>query len=79
MNSAAIERSNVGNIRLHVLPTDRFKTYAVTVHIGRRLSEDHVTPTALIPFVLRRGNSRFPETKTFREHLELLYGAGIWL
>ncbi len=76
MNSAAIERSNVGNIRLHVLPTDRFKTYAVTVHIGRRLSEDHVTPTALIPFVLRRGNSRFPETKTFREHLELLYGAG---
>lgn len=71
-----MERTRIQNIRLHVLPTDRFKTYAITVLIGSRLEESTVTPTALIPFVLRRGNAVYPETKQFREKLDSLYGAG---
>jgi predicted Zn-dependent peptidase len=40
------------------------------------LSEATVTPVALIPFVLRRGTATTPETISFREKLDDLYGAG---
>jgi predicted Zn-dependent peptidase len=70
------ERSTINHIRVHVLPTEQFKTFAITVYIGQPLSEANVTETALTPFVLRRGTERFPETKQFHEHLDHLYGAG---
>ncbi|WP_338556046.1 pitrilysin family protein [Paenibacillus sp. KS-LC4] len=70
------ERGQYGRIRLHVLPTKRFKTFAISLFAGRVLAEDTVTETALIPFVLRRGTAATPETKAFRERLDDLYGAG---
>ncbi|MFF2482587.1 EF-P 5-aminopentanol modification-associated protein YfmF [Paenibacillus sp. NPDC058071] len=70
------ERGQIGRIRLHVLPTNRFKTFAVSLFSGLPLSEASVTETALIPFVLRRGTANTPETKAFRERLDDLYGAG---
>jgi predicted Zn-dependent peptidase len=70
------ERATVNRLRLHVLPTKQFKTFAISLLIGQPLREETVTSCALIPFVLRRGNRRFPETKKFREHLDNLYGAG---
>jgi len=70
------ERAEAGRMRVHVLPTDRFKTCAISVFVGRPLSDEEVTPAALIPFVLRRGTERHPETKRFREELDRLYGAG---
>lgn len=69
-------RDTVGNVRLHVLPTDQFKTYAISVYIGTPLTETNVTPVALTPFVLRRGTAALPETKQFRERQDDLYGAG---
>lgn len=74
--TARFERTTFQNIRLHVMPTRRFKTYSITVFAGTPLNEKTVTSTALIPFVLRRGNQSHPETKSFREKLENLYGAG---
>lgn len=74
--NASFERTTIGNIRLHVLPSEQFKTYAVSVYIGTPLSEQTVTPVALAPFVLRRGTASLPETKQFRERLDDLYGAG---
>jgi predicted Zn-dependent peptidase len=70
------QRDEWERVRIHVLPTDRFKTYAVTVYLGMPLTLDTVTKTALTPFVLRRGTERLPETKAFRERLDDLYGAG---
>jgi predicted Zn-dependent peptidase len=70
------ERSTHNQIRIHVLPTDQFKTFAISIYIGLPLSEDQVTATALTPFVLRRGTEQHPETKQFREYLDDLYGAG---
>jgi predicted Zn-dependent peptidase len=70
------QRCTHNHIRIHVLPTDQFKTYAISVYIGRPLSEEHVTSVALTPFVLRRGTETHPETKQFREYLDDLYGAG---
>jgi predicted Zn-dependent peptidase len=63
-------------IRLHVLPTNRFKTFAISLFAGLPLQEETVTPVALIPFVLRRGTASTPETIKFREKLDDMYGAG---
>ncbi len=76
MKHIAFERGSVNQIGLHVLPTDQFKTFSISVFIGQPLDEQTVTPTALVPFVLRRGTKTYPETKQFRERLDDLYGAG---
>lgn len=72
----AFERGSYNRIRLHVLPTNRFKTFAISLFAGLPLEERSVTETALIPFVLRRGTASTPETLAFRERLDDLYGAG---
>lgn len=70
------QRGQVRRIRLHVLPTKRFKTFAISLFAGLPLNEESVTPVALIPFVLRRGTAKTPETIAVRERLDDLYGAG---
>jgi len=70
------ERSTAERIRIHVLPTDRFKTFALSVYVGQPLAERSVTQVALTPFVLRRGTETLPETAQFRQRLDDLYGAG---
>ncbi|RUS48290.1 insulinase family protein [Cohnella sp. AR92] len=70
------ERGSIGRMRLHVLPTKRFKTFSISLFVGIPLTESTVTPVALTPFVLRRGTSSYPETISFRERLDDLYGAG---
>jgi len=76
LNKTRFERGTVGHIRLHVLPTNRFKTFAISLYAGLPLQEQTVTATALTPFVLRRGTESYPETTQFREQLEHMYGAG---
>lgn len=76
MTKTEFEHGTVGGIRIHVLPTNRFKTFAISLYAGSPLAEETVTTTALTPFVLRRGTVSYPETRAFREQLEQLYGAG---
>ncbi|WP_438350199.1 EF-P 5-aminopentanol modification-associated protein YfmF [Paenibacillus sp. FA6] len=76
MNKMRFEHGSAGRLRIHVMPTKRFKTFAISLYVGTPLSEETVTSTALTPFVLRRGTESFPETTQFRERLEQLYGAG---
>ncbi|BBI34371.1 putative inactive metalloprotease YmfF [Cohnella abietis] len=74
--SEQFQRGTWGRLRLHVLPTKRFKTFALSLFAGVPLSNAGVTPIALTPFVLRRGTETYPETIAFRERLDDLYGAG---
>ncbi|TVX97603.1 EF-P 5-aminopentanol modification-associated protein YfmF [Cohnella terricola] len=76
MMSEQFQRGTLGRMRLHVLPTKRFKTFALSLFAGVPLTEEKVTSVALAPFVLRRGTQSFPETISFRERLDDLYGAG---
>lgn len=76
MSVHSFVRKDIRGIRVHVLPSDRFKTHAISLYVGSPLSEQTVTATALVPFVLRRGSAAYPETRAFREKLEDLYGAG---
>ncbi|HIW33232.1 MAG TPA: insulinase family protein [Candidatus Paenibacillus intestinavium] len=66
----------VQSFNVHVLPTNRFKTFTITLFAGTPLQEETVTSTALIPYVLRRGTAVKPETIALREQLDELYGAG---
>lgn len=72
----SFQRGQLQRVRLHVLPTKRFKTFAISLFAGIPLHEETVTPVALIPFVLRRGTAHTPETIAFREKLDDMYGAG---
>ncbi|WP_379126655.1 EF-P 5-aminopentanol modification-associated protein YfmF [Paenibacillus sp. sgz500958] len=76
MNNNGFQHGSAAGMRIHVLPTKAFKTFAISLYAGVPLAEETVTSTALIPFVLRRGTSAYPETTQFRERLEELYGAG---
>lgn len=76
MSKSQFQRGQLHRIRLHVLPTQRFKTFSISLYAGLPLKEETVTPVALIPFVLRRGTAATPETIAFRERLDDLYGAG---
>ncbi|MCM3175357.1 pitrilysin family protein [Paenibacillus sp. MER 99-2] len=76
MNTSGFERGSQKQFRIHVLPTKRFKTFAISLYAGVPLQEETVTKVALTPFVLRRGTESYPETTQFREQLEHLYGAG---
>ncbi|CAH1056215.1 EF-P 5-aminopentanol modification-associated protein YfmF [Paenibacillus pseudetheri] len=76
MTNNVFQHGTVGGLRIHVMPTKAFKTYAISLYAGIPLDEKTVTSTALAPFVLRRGTATYPETTQFRERLEELYGAG---
>jgi predicted Zn-dependent peptidase len=74
--ATVFEHTSLDQVRFHVLPTDQFKTYAIVINIEHPLTKESVTPIGLLPFVLRRGTERFPETAAFRQKLDELYGAG---
>lgn len=76
LQTEVFQRGAVGRMRVHVLPTTRFKTFSLSLFAGVPLEESRVTPVALVPFVLRRGTRSYPETIQFRERLDELYGAG---
>ncbi|WP_151735069.1 EF-P 5-aminopentanol modification-associated protein YfmF ['Paenibacillus yunnanensis' Narsing Rao et al. 2020] len=76
MTNNGFQHGSAAGIRIHVLPTKAFKTFAISLYAGVPLDENTVTETATMPFVLRRGTASYPETIQFRERLEELYGAG---
>ncbi|WP_445321782.1 EF-P 5-aminopentanol modification-associated protein YfmF [Paenibacillus sp. FSL H8-0048] len=76
MTNNGFQHGHAAGMRIHVLPTKAFKTFAISLYAGVPLEESTVTSTALVPFVLRRGTASYPETTQFRERLEELYGAG---
>ena len=75
LNAEPFVRGRIGRIRLHVLPTRKFKTYAIVLYAGVPLSEAAITRVALLPFVLGRGTQSYPETLVLREKLDAMYGA----
>lgn len=69
-----VSRTNPGR-STHVLPTDKFKTTTVLLHIALPLAEETVTEGALLPNVLARGTANYPDPARLQRHLDALYGA----
>ena len=62
-------------IKLHVIPTDKFKTNLVAVFITLPLKRENVTKDALLPAVLRRGIKQLTSQEEISKFLENMYGA----
>ena len=69
------ETGSIGNIRVHVCASNKFKTTTLMAFIQQELSPETVTKTALLPQVLQRGTMSNPTTLSFRRKLDELYGA----
>ncbi|UOQ85635.1 EF-P 5-aminopentanol modification-associated protein YfmF [Gracilibacillus salinarum] len=59
---------------LHLLHTKKFKTIHVSLKFTSKLTREHVTKRALLPYVLQQGTSRYPTAIQLRQHLDELYG-----
>lgn len=78
MSVTPFETINFGNIRLHMLQSDKFKTNTFVALIEQELSEEKVTQTALLPQVLQRGTQTYPTTLQLKRQLDELYGANLF-
>jgi predicted Zn-dependent peptidase len=75
MNELLFKSEKQNGISLHVLPTEKFKTNTIMIHIELPLTESFVTKGALLPNVLQRGSEKYPEPAMLQRHLNSLYGA----
>ncbi|MCL1821025.1 MAG: insulinase family protein [Oscillospiraceae bacterium] len=65
-------------ISLACVTTERFKTNVLSVFLTRPLNPLDAPKNALIPSVLRRGNSNYPTLTDMSKRLADLYGAGLY-
>ena len=75
MSQLLFDTSIVNQLNLHILPTDKFKTTTMIVHIEQDLKEETVTQTALLPHILKRGCAKYPSTQQLRQYTDQLFGA----
>ncbi|MFT9847625.1 EF-P 5-aminopentanol modification-associated protein YfmF [Aneurinibacillus sp. REN35] len=75
MNELSFVSREQEGLGIHVLPTQKFKTTTVLIHIQLPLTEELVTKGALLPNVLQRGTERYPNPAELQRHLDSLYGA----
>ena len=62
-------------VKLHLVKTNKFKTNLISVFLTTPLNKDTTTKNALIPAVLRRGNSKLQTQSEIGKVLEEMYGA----
>lgn len=75
MSQLLFDSSIVNQLNLHILPTDKFKTTTMIIHIEQDLKEETVTSTALIAQILKRGCAKYPTTQQLRQFTDGLFGA----
>ncbi|MED4728094.1 pitrilysin family protein [Aneurinibacillus migulanus] len=75
MNELSFISHEQERIGVHILPTQKFKTTTILLHIQLPLTEELVTKGALLPNVLQRGTERYPNPAQLQRHLDSLYGA----
>ena len=59
------------------LRSDKFKTACLSVNLLTQLKRETAAMNALIPSVLRRGTTRYPDMEQISRRLDELYGAAI--
>lgn len=72
------ERIKLGNgIYLNAIKTDKFKSSLLSWYFIRPLKREEVTKNALIPLVLKRGTTKYPNSLEIQKKLEELYGSNL--
>ncbi|MCA8920397.1 MAG: insulinase family protein [Planctomycetes bacterium] len=64
-------------MRLHLAPTDKFKTVVTKLFLRADLEAERATETALLPYVLRHGTRALPSMQALNEACEQLFGASL--
>ena len=59
------------------LRSDKFKTACMSISLLTQLQRDTASLNALIPFVLRRGTSRYPDMEQLSARMDELYGLAV--
>ncbi len=67
-----------GGVRIHCLPTQKFKGVGVRYYFHNRLEPD-ATELSLIQSLAKRGCEGFPDLRSITIHLEELYGSSVGL
>ncbi|MCL2498379.1 MAG: insulinase family protein [Symbiobacteriaceae bacterium] len=66
-----------GGVKLLLLPDDRFASLQVKMWYAAPLQAKRITPAALLPLLLKRGNRKLPTQQLMVQALEELWGAEI--
>ncbi|HEK9102352.1 insulinase family protein [Bacillus pfraonensis] len=67
----------LGGLRVHIIPTDKYKTNTFVFRFKAPLNEETVTERALLPYVLQSATEKFPSVIRLRQYLEELYGSSL--
>ncbi|MGE7880673.1 EF-P 5-aminopentanol modification-associated protein YfmF [Bacillus sp. NPDC094077] len=67
----------LGGLRVHIIPTDKYKTNTFVFRFKAPLNEDTVTERALLPYVLQSATEKLPSVIRLRQYLEELYGSSL--
>ncbi len=73
--SEAMETKSLNDLTVHLLPTKKFKTIQVVLKFRASLDEETITKRALLPYILRKGSTKYPSEKELQTKLDQLYGA----
>ena len=66
---------DVNGMKLHIIPTEKYKTNTIVFKMKAPLDKENVTKRALLPHVLQSNSKKFPTTSLLRSYLDELYGA----
>ncbi|WP_369903044.1 EF-P 5-aminopentanol modification-associated protein YfmF [Bacillus manliponensis] len=64
-------------LRVHIIPTTKYKTNTLVLRLKAPLCEETVTERALLPYVLQSATKEHPSVLKVRQYLEELYGASL--
>lgn len=67
----------LGGLRVHIIPTDKYKTNTFVFRFKAPLNEETVTERALLPYVLQSATENLPSVIRLRQYLEELYGSSL--
>ncbi|PEL16527.1 EF-P 5-aminopentanol modification-associated protein YfmF [Bacillus wiedmannii] len=67
----------LGGLRVHIIPTDKYKTNTFVFRFKAPLNEETVTKRALLPYVLQSATEKLPSVIRLRQYLEELYGSSL--
>ncbi len=77
METCFLQHTLPNGIKLHFLPTRKFKTISVGFFIHQELNSEVASANALLLSVLEKGCRLYPEYLTLQRKLENLYGADL--
>lgn len=65
--------------KLHVIPTEKYKTNTLIWKMKAPLTKEDVTKRALLPQVLQSSSAKYSTTTALRSYLDELYGATLFV